>query len=215
MTAPRLSASHGATAQNRQDAQRVYQSVSAELESVRAMADNWRKGVAGLLVAVVGFSLIRGRGDLDQLDQNWAIVVAGLLGLTLVVGGFAAYQILGAAYGWPKPTPILPGPRSDGRVRRPMTKHDLAMKSLAALRRGMLSAIAAATMLAAAVAITWFGPAKDGPRLSVTDGTGASWCGTVKETAQGSAVLQTATGTIAVRLDGLSNLRPVANCPQP
>lgn len=59
------------------------------------------------------------------------------------------------------------------------------MKSLAALGRGMLGAIAAATMLAAAVAITWFGPAKGGPRLSVTDGTGASWCGTVKETAQG------------------------------
>ncbi|WP_216916703.1 hypothetical protein [Nocardia noduli] len=213
-TPPRLVASYGATPQNRQDAQNVYQSVIAELDTVRAMADNWRKGIAGLLVAVIGFSLIRGRTDLDRLDQRWAIAVAALLAATLIIGGFAAYRILGAAYGRPKAVPLLPGPRFDGRTRTPTTRHDLALASLAALRQGILAATGAVAALATAVAITWFGPPREGPQLSVTDSAGASWCGTVKESGPGTAVLATAAGTVRIRLDTVMYIRSVATCPR-
>ncbi|MGW5728377.1 hypothetical protein [Nocardia beijingensis] len=213
MPPPRLIPSHGATPQNRLDARNIYNTVAGELTSVRAMADNWRKGIAGLLVAALGFSLIRGRSDLDRLDQGWAIAVAVLLGVTLLIGGFAAHQILSAAYGGLKPVPILPGTRSDGRDRPPMTQHELAMKALAALRLGMLATVCAATVLAAAVAITWFGPSKQAPHLSIIDRQGNSWCGAVKDSADGTVTLQTSNGTITKALTDLSRIRSLDTCP--
>lgn len=210
----RLAAQPGATAQNRQDALNAYRAVSQELPAVRAMADSWRKGLAGLLVAVLGFTLIRGRSDLGQLVTGWAVAVAVLLALVVAIGGFAAYQILGAASGWPKPIPAITGRRSDGRTASAPTTHDLAMKSLAALRQGMAAATLAVLLLLAAIATTWFGPAKESAPLYVVDGSGAVFCGKVKETDHGRITLESGTGTTVVQLGAVTNLAPVDSCPE-
>jgi len=178
------------------------------------MADSWRKGLAGLLVAVLGFTLIRGRSDLGQLVTGWAVAVAVLLALVIAVGGFAAYQILGAASGWPKPIPAITGRRSDGSVASAPTTHDLAMKSLAALRQGMVAAALAVLLLLAAIATTWFGPAKESARLQVIDGSGAVLCGKVKETDHGKVTLETTAGTTVVQLGTVTSLAPVDACEQ-
>jgi hypothetical protein len=209
----KLTASHDATAQHRQDALNTYRMVSQELPAVRAMADSWRKGMAGLLIAVVGFTVIRGRSDLSQLATGWALAVGGLLVGVVVVGGFAAYQILGAAHGWPRPVPAISGRRSDGTVAAAPTAHDMTMKSLTALRQGMGATVLSVALLLAAIAVTWFGPAKEPARLIVTDGSGATMCGKVKQTDHGRVTLETTTGTTVVDLSKATNITPVATCP--
>ncbi|MEE6163442.1 MULTISPECIES: hypothetical protein [unclassified Mycolicibacterium] len=209
----KLTPSHDATVQHRQDALNTYRMVSEELPAVRAMADSWRKGIAGLLVAVVGFTVIRGRSDLSQLATGWAIAVGGLLAGVVIVGGFAAYQILGAAHGWPRPVPAISGRRTDGTVAAAPTTHDLTMKSLAALRQGMGAAVVSVVLLMAAIGVTWFGPAKEPARLAVTDGSGASICGKVKQTDHGRITLDTAAGTTVIDLGKATNLMPVETCP--
>jgi hypothetical protein len=209
----KLAPHHGATPQQRQDALNTYRVVSQELPAIRAMADSWRKGLAGLLAAVVGFTLIRGRTDLTQLQPCYAITVAVLLGLTLVVGGFAAYQILGAAHGWPRPIPINPGKRSDDTTVTPLTSHDVAMKSLSGLRQGMTAAVISAILLVAAIAITWFGPGKQPAGLLVTDSSGTITCGTVKQTDNGRVTLQTSAGAVVVDLTGAKHVAAVDDCP--
>jgi hypothetical protein len=209
----KLTPHHSATPLNRQDALNTYLVVSQELPAVRAMADSWRKGIAGLLIAVVGFTLIRGRADLNQLSSGWAIAVAALLCGVLVVGGFAAYQILGAAHGYPRPVPINTGQRTDKTSAKPMTSHDLAMRSLSGLRQGVLAAVLAAILMVAAIALTWFAPAKQSARLLVIDGAGAVMCGAVEQTDRGRVTLQTATGTVVIDLAGATNVAPVDECP--
>lgn len=211
----KLVARHGATLQHMQDARNAHQLLTGELDAVRAMAGSWSIGLAGLLAAVLGFGLIRGRSDLERLDRGWAVAVAVLLGLVLLVGAYAAYRILGAAHGVPTPRPLRRGHRFDGRQGRPRTNHEIATSALDSLRRGMIATASALALLVLAVAITWFGPPREGLRISLIDGTGAPLCGAVKETSTGTITLQTSTSTVVVTLASAHSVRPVQSCPSP
>ncbi|WP_131828843.1 hypothetical protein [Mycolicibacterium conceptionense] len=210
----RLVSSSGATAADRQDAYAAYQVVANELPAVRAMADSWRKGLAGLLAAVIGFSLIQGRSNLNQLSPGWAILVGVLLAAVLVVGAAAAWLILGAAHGTPRPIPVISGQRSDGTTAVAATTHDLAMSALRRLRIGLLLTGLAVVLLVAAIGSTWYGPARSGSKIAVTDGGGTLWCGTSKQARNGSLTLDTAAGTVVVDLTKVQTLTPVESCPK-
>ena len=49
---------------------------TTELPRVRAAATAWRNGLAGLLTALIGFGLIKGRSDVTELNTTCATVVA-------------------------------------------------------------------------------------------------------------------------------------------
>lgn len=148
-----------------------------ELPRVRAAAVAWRNGLAGLLAAIAGFSLIRGRSDISQLARPWDVVVGLLLLGALITGGGAALLLLRAANGPPRMTSVA--------QLRPvgMADHLEARAAVRALRRGIATSFGCAALLAAAVGITWYGPANNETRpqavAPVAAGCGlAAHCGT-------------------------------------
>ncbi len=153
---PPASQSEGAAARER------HQVVKDELPRVRAAALAWRNGVAGLLAALVGFGLIRGRNDINALAPPYDVVIGVLLLLALISGTVASLLLLRAAHGRPAATTLYP-PGED--VDSPLIglDHIEALSALRALRAGLVLAILCGALLCAAVATTWYGPTRDNP----------------------------------------------------
>ncbi|MFI6180321.1 hypothetical protein ACIA8R_32595 [Nonomuraea sp. NPDC051191] len=176
-----------------------------ELPRVREAAVAWRNGLGGLLAALVGFSLIKGRTDVGQLDRGWAVVVGVLLLIALVVGAVAALLLIRAAHGRPAvaPTRTLPPRRA--------ADHLEALDSAAALRRGIALTLLCAALLVAAIGATWYGPEAGRPSLSVTTPAGTT-CGAVVRVAAGRAVLRTRGGEVTADLAAATAIEAVEAC---
>lgn len=191
---------HAAAAQER------YGLLAGELERVRTAAAAWRTGMAGLLAALAGFGLVKGRTDLGQLAPPWPVVTGVLLLAAAVAGGAGAIRLLRAAHGRPSFTtldPALPGVVAD---------HLAAGAALRDLRRGIGATLACAALLVAAVGATWYGPGKDGPRLRVQQ-PGSVLCGSVVGLDQGRLTLKTEAGQVTVDLARALTVQPVDRCP--
>ncbi|MEU4240911.1 hypothetical protein [Actinoplanes sp. NPDC026619] len=183
-----------------------FDAIDGELERVRAAAAAWRTGMAGLLAALVGFGLLKGRTDIGQLAAPWPAVTGGILLATAVTGGFAAIWLLRAAHGRPERT------RFDRAVPGRIADHVAAGLALHDLRRGIAATLGCATLLIAAVATTWYGPAKGGPKMRVQQ-LGSVLCGTVTGLDQGRLTLKTDAGLVTVDLTRALTVKPVDNCP--
>lgn len=155
----------------------------AELERVRSVALAWRNGLGALLLALVGFSLIRGRTDVGTLAPGWAALVGVLLLAALVTGAVGALALLRAAHGRLAVTPVTALPPL------PAGDHQEAVAAVRALRTGVLLVLLCAALLVAAVGVTWYGPPRTGPFVQVGPGT---VCGT----AAGMLTVRTATGPV-------------------
>jgi hypothetical protein len=90
-----------------------------------------------------------------------------------------------------------------------------AADSELALRRGVRLFVACTAMLCAAVALTWYGPAKDKPRLEVRLASGSVQCGEVVSVVAGQLALRTAQGQLTVDLAQATGLSPVESCAPP
>ncbi|MFC7760951.1 hypothetical protein ACFQY4_25175 [Catellatospora bangladeshensis] len=77
-----------------------------ELARVRAAAASWRNGIGGLLAAVAGFGIVKGRSDIGELTPPWARAVGVLLLLALVIGTAGALSLIRAATGWLRLLPM-------------------------------------------------------------------------------------------------------------
>lgn len=177
-----------------------------QLERIQANAKAWRSGLGAVLVALAGFSLIRGRSDLSQLAQPWPLLVGVVLLLAFGVGTVAALSLLRAAYGRPwmsKVQDLLPGVLGD---------HQETVSAARALVRGVVLALTCAFLLIVAVGVTWYGPAQDrtGIRLVTPQGT---FCGTVESMSEGTLTLQTAAGRTDIDLRTATGMQPVSICP--
>ena len=172
---------------------------AAELTTVRSRAANWSKGIGALLIAALAFSLVRGRSDLTGLDPRWAIVVGVFLVSAVLVAAVAAALLFRASYG-----PLGPTTSPD---------HTESRRTMRALAWGLGLSCAAFALLLAAVAVTWYGPAADGPALRVIDAQGTDWCGTAVSSGGGAVVLQVSGQEIAVDLSSASMVSPVESCP--
>ena len=125
-----------------------------ELARVRAAAASWRNGIGGLLAAVAGFGIVKGRSDIGELTPPWARAVGVLLLAALVIGTVGALSLIRAATGRPRMLPVH-------EFHSPAYhEHVEAVLSVRALRRGIALALAGAALLVAAVAATWYGPAR-------------------------------------------------------
>ena len=104
-------------------AREYYRLLSAELTRVRQAATAWRNGLGGLLAALVGFSLIKGRSDISQLAKPWAVGVGIMLLAALITGAAGALLLIRAANGRPSVTSareLMPGsPRITSRHPQP------------------------------------------------------------------------------------------------
>jgi hypothetical protein len=182
-----------------------HQALRDELPRVRAAAAAWRNGLAGLLAALVGFGLVKGRTEIDKVAPPWHVVIGVLLLLALLAGAAGGLCLLRAANGPPRLTPPAAG--------SPLTQdHTRAVAALADLRRGIAGSLGCAAFLVLAVATTWYGPAKQPPQLRVQL-PGATLCGSPDATAHGTLTLRTAAGRTTVDLTRVLTIQPVEECP--
>lgn len=187
-------------------AQQVEVMRRTELPRVRAAAAQWRNGLAGLLVALIGFSLVKGRSDIGELTPSAAAVVGVLLLLALLAGAAGALYLLRAANG--RPAVVAVSDLAPG----PIAEHHEAQASTHALRRGIALSLTCAALLTAAVGTTWYGPARERPQVELTTNDGPV-CGSVVRIESGRVVLRTAAGERVVELSRLESMRAVDSCP--
>jgi hypothetical protein len=211
----RLGAGPPATPADREAAKQLHSVVKEELPRVRAAALAWRNGVAGLLVGLLGFSLIRGRNDISQLESPYGPIVGGLLAIALISGTVAAFLLLRAAHG--RPASVTLTRAEGGEARRPLIGLDHAetLAAVGALRIGLSLSVLCGVLLCGAVATTWYGPvATQKLRLEVLI-PGGVVCGDVGRLAESHLTLESEHGEIEVDLSTALGIRPVARCPQP
>ncbi|MEV1110640.1 hypothetical protein AB0I95_18695 [Micromonospora sp. NPDC049751] len=143
-----------ATVADLRGAQQLAGLLRGELERVRAAALAWRNGLGGLLVALVGFSLIRGRSDVTTLAAGWGALVGLLLLAALAAGVAGALALLRAAHGPLTVTPVAALPPA------PLADHREAMAAVRSLRVGVGLVLLCTTLLVAAVGVTWYAPGR-------------------------------------------------------
>ncbi|WP_280876352.1 hypothetical protein [Streptomyces pseudovenezuelae] len=174
---------------------------------MREAALAWRNGLAALLAALLGFSLVKGRSDVGQLTDRWAAAVGLLLLAALVCGGFGATQLLLAAHGRPRVVDLASAPP------RALQEQQEAVDAARQLRRGIALTLLCTALLVTAVAATWYGPAEE-TGLMRFDSPGAKVCGTVRRVAEGEVLVKTSDGEVAVPLSTLLSMAPVTDCPK-
>lgn len=175
------------------------------LPKVRDAALAWRTGLAGLLTGLLGFTLIKGRSDVAQLAASWGAAVGVLLITAVSVGGIAAVQLLWAAHGRPRVRDRL-------SARSVMAAdHAEALRGARFLAHGIGLSLLCAALLVTAVAVTWYGPAKDPPKLRVSVGEQVL-CGSVVGVRAGSLTLRTDLGERHVELARTDGLQAVESC---
>ncbi|MGW2822948.1 hypothetical protein ACWC24_18440 [Streptomyces sp. NPDC001443] len=190
----------GASARQRHNALRT------ELPRVRAAALAWRNGVTGLLTALVGFSVIRGRAEIDKVATPWDLVAGLLLLGALIVGAAGALWALRACNG---PTGLTPVDSTTSTVTQ---DHVIAEAALLDLRRGIAGTLLCGAFLIGAIAVTWYAPGRSDPgiRLQIP---GAVVCGTNAGMDHGTLTLKTDAGPVLVNLDQALTIQAVETCP--
>ncbi|WP_327385594.1 MULTISPECIES: hypothetical protein [unclassified Streptomyces] len=177
-----------------------------ELERIRSAALAWRNGLAGLIAGLIGFGLVKGRSDVTQLAPGAAAAVGVLLGLATLFGTLAAWLVLRAAHGLPR---VVPAEQLPGRVTH---EHQLATAAARDLRRGSALVVVHATLLIAAVAVTWYGPERAKPQVTVVT-PDVTACGTVRSVGGGALTVRTRTVEMRIPLDQVLDLTAVEACP--
>lgn len=202
-----ISAGPPATPSDREEARERIRLLSTELPRVRAAATAWRNGLAGLLTALAGFSLIKGQSDISQLGASWAILVGAALLAAYLAGAVGAYLLIRAANGRPATV------RASGLLSRAVADHEEALAAASALRTGIRLTLACSALLVAAVGLTWYGPAHV-PELQVTTPAGTQ-CGSLLQLSAGKLIISTTTGTQTLDQAQPSTIQPVTACPSP
>jgi hypothetical protein len=208
----RVSAGPPATPQDRRAARATVNLLSGELARIRATATAWRNGLGALMAGLVGFGLVRGRQDVGLLAPPYDAVAGALLLGALLSGAAGASWLLRAAHGRPAAVAVREViSRGDAD---PLLRGELAESgaSARAMRHGVWATFACAALLCAAVATTWYGPARQHPQLEVKTSTGVTWCGDIVELAWPRLTLRTRHGVITLDLRSAAGLAAVTEC---
>ncbi|MFI6348430.1 hypothetical protein [Streptomyces sp. NPDC050560] len=185
--------------------------LAGELARARAAALAWRNGLAGLFVGLLSFGLVRGRTDVGGLASPYDALVGGALSLCLVLGTSGALLLLRAAHGAPAARRLPTGPPAGALAVR-LGDHMETRRTARALARGVALTIACGAMLVAGVALTWYGPGDEGPRVLVRTPSGVL-CATSVRTDGARLLLRTASGDVTVRLVDAEEVTAAAACP--
>jgi hypothetical protein len=174
----------------------------SEITRIRTSALAWRNGLAGMLVALLGFSLIRGRADISLLAHPFNAVVGIILLIALLIGVFSGLMLLRAAHGYPSQL----GPRS---IEAQRLEGDVA---IADLKRGLVCALICGAVLVAAVGATWYGPGIQNPSYIEVSIPGEVICGSVVLLSGGVLTLKTSSGERQVAMTDATGLSSTDSC---
>lgn len=137
------------------DRARLAEEVRGSLERVRTTAENWRTGVAGLVTLVTATLLFEGQNTITAYEPwvRYALGVLALLAVGLAIASL--WLFLSAAYGRIRVVSaqsiLLEGGVDVRNVH-------LATTALDDLWWAQRLAIGSAALLAAAIALSWYGP---------------------------------------------------------
>ncbi|MFI9729500.1 hypothetical protein [Streptomyces sp. NPDC052092] len=184
-----------------------HQALRNELPRVREAAHSWRIGLGGLLLALVGFGLVRGPSEVDKVEAPWHIVIGCLLLASLLAGAYGAHRLLSAHNGRPRATPV------DLNASTAAQDHVLALTALRDLRQGIAATLLCTGLLVAAVGTTWYGPEKSKPGLLVRTAGGAVLCGDAATANSSRLVIKTKAGRVGVPLRDVLVVETVEKCP--
>jgi hypothetical protein len=204
---PIVDAGPSATPDDLRAAQERERLLGTELLRVRASAAAWRNGLAGLLTALAGFSLIKGQSDIDLLARTWAIGAGVALLAAFLAGAAGAVLLIRSANGRPGTAPVR------RLLNRSAADHEEAVAAASALRAGIGLTLACSGLLVTAVGLTWYGPARI-PALQITTPAGTQ-CGSLLQLSSGKLVIDTATGTVILDQTQPATIQPVAACSSP
>jgi hypothetical protein len=184
---------------------------STQLDSIRKTAESWRNGLAGILATLAGFTLIKGPSELSGLDHPADYVVGGLLLLALAVALFGAWMSLTAAYGNPAAISREEFRRQGGIIGYRLT---LASRSMCKLRAARVATIFTVILVAAAIALTWYGPRSDSPVVTAERSAQAAICGRFIASDNGNIDIKPADAApLRLRLADVTKLTVAAKCP--
>jgi hypothetical protein len=210
----RVTAGPPATLEDRRVAAARLSLVRDQVPRIRAAATAWRNGLGALLAGLVGFGLVKGRTEISDLAHPFDAAVGVFLLLGLLAGIRAAWLLLRAAHGVPKAVrveDVLDVASPDPGLRGTLVE---ASESASALRRGVRLSLLCVLLLATAVAVTWYGPAREEPRVALTLDNAPAVCGEVIRVDGGRLTLRTEHGEVTADLGHLSGLAGVATCPK-
>lgn len=185
--------------------------VQTQLEDTRKSAENWRNGLAAVIVLISGFSVIKGPSDVTALQGRWPEVVGVVLGAALVAAVAGAYVSLKAAYG--EPHKLTRQHVQDlGGVTG--LKHKLAKESAAQLQWARMATLISIGLLALAVAITWYGPTAVSTNLILERSNEPDVCGKLVVSEDGYVDLRQTDGeTVRTPLRDVLSIQDVSKCP--
>lgn len=168
-----------------------------QLDRVRATAEKWRDGLAVLLglIAVVG--VVKGREDVQELDDPARFVVGALILLALACAAAGTVLAARAAFGLPR-RHWLTGEADELDELRETQAADAARD----LRLAVVLTLGTLALLAAAVGLTLYAPGAepDEPVLRVRSPESGEVCGTVERSEAGQLTLKTVDGEVTVDL---------------
>jgi len=169
------------------------------LEGLSASARGWHT----IQMAVLGFIGICGilRTTSSPAPRGVQVLAAALAVAALVVACAAIFTVGRVAY------PVSDAP--DGAGTAPA-----AERAAARLRTGIWLTIVALILAVVAALSGWWptaGPAA--AAVAVTSTSGQAWCGPLVSGPAGAISVSTANGPVAVSVQAIAQVRPVAQCP--
>lgn len=180
-----------------------------QLDIARKQADIWRVGLAALTTLLTGVLVVKGRTDATALTQPFQIVVAVLLALALLLLLWATLWVSRALAGPPGEEILLTGEGLEAWTQCEVRKIEKALYWVPQL------AAASVLIVAAAVAFTWFAPARDAgttPLVRVMSPSGQS-CGQLIGVSNHQMIIRTMSGAIIlVPLSAIDTVTPVRAC---
>lgn len=151
---------------------------------VRQAAHDWRNGAGALVAGILSFSLIKGKSDLAEVAEGWAVFAGALLALSLLLGLSASFLILRASHGLPLFISV------DNAQTSEVREYLEAIRSTGYLRLGIKVLTASLFSLAFSVAVVWYAPEREQDKLVLATPAG-SVCGTILMSAEGSITILT------------------------
>jgi hypothetical protein len=142
-----------------EDRDRLIDEVKGALANVRKTAENWRTGMAGLAALVTATLLFKGRESITDYAGWVGYTLGGLAVASLALAVVSLLLFLAAAYGRVAP---VSAQRIIDAGGVDVFNVQLATAALADLRLARRLALASTALLAAALLLSWYGPAAAG-----------------------------------------------------
>jgi uncharacterized integral membrane protein len=181
----------------------------SELQRVRAAAEKYQAGLAGLFALIATVTVIKGQESIHDLDL-WAQLLIGLLILSALAAAVTgALMAMRAAFGPLDMQPITGRPNE--LIDWQQVEVATAIDKVRSARRLTIASVA---LIGAAIVVTWLPKAAASSSIKVVTAA-ETICGSLKDGSQGKLAIQVAPGNVKnVSLTDVQSLSIVADCNQ-